>query len=59
MVEAHDESYSIHVENLGDDLKATLSDELIEQYRQKYTLKKPDRISSSEMSTAVPAPATV
>ena len=59
MVEAHAESYSIHVENLGDDLKATLSDELIEQYRQKYTLKKPDRISSSEMSTAVPAPATV
>ena len=59
MVEAHDESYSIHVENLGDDLKATLSDEMIEQYRQKYTLKKPDRISSSEMSTAVPAPATV
>ena len=57
MVEAHDESYSIHVENLGDDLKATLSDELIEQYRAKYALKntlnKPDKTAASEMPAAV------
>ena len=57
MVEAHDESYSIHVDNLGNELKATLSDELIEQYRAKYalknTLKKPDKTAASEMPAAV------
>lgn len=46
MIEAHDESYSIHVDNLGNELKASLSDEMIEQYRAKYTLKKSDKASS-------------
>ena len=40
MIEAHDTSYSIHVDNLGDELKASLSNDMIEQYRAKYTLKK-------------------
>ena len=57
MVEAHDESYSIHVDNLGNELKATLSDELVEQYRQKYTLKKNDRAAVSEQSTVTDAAA--
>ena len=48
MIEAHDESYSIHVENLGNELKASLSDELIEQYMEKYTLKKPEKELSDE-----------
>ena len=48
MIEAHDESYSIHVDNLGNELKASLSDELIEQYMEKYTLKKPENELSDE-----------
>ena len=48
MIEAHDESYSIHVDNLGNELKASLSDELIEQYMEKYTLKKPEKELSDE-----------
>ena len=58
MVEAHDESYSIHVDNLGNELKATLSDELIEQYRAKYSLKKMDRTYPAEASVAAAAAAT-
>ena len=54
---SHDESYSIHVDNLGNELKATLSDELVEQYRQKYTLKKNDRAAVSEQSTVTDAAA--
>ena len=56
MIEAHDESYSIHVDNLGNELKASLSDEMIEQYRAKYTLKKSDKASSE---ATVAAAATV
>ena len=40
MVEAHDESYSIHVDNLGEDIKNSLSDELVEEYRKKYSMKR-------------------
>lgn len=40
MMEAHDESYSIHVDNLGEDIKNSLSDELMEEYRSKYSLKR-------------------
>jgi Na+/phosphate symporter len=55
MIEAHDESYSIHVDNLGNELKASLSDELIDEYRAKYTLKKgekelPEFFSASSMA---------
>ena len=52
MIEAHDESYSIHVDNLGSELKASLSDELIEEYRRKYSLKKPEKESRSEQVPA-------
>ena len=52
MIEAHDESYSIHVDNLGDDLKNSLSNELIEQYREKYTLKKPEKAQDDSLVTA-------
>ncbi|MBQ9902145.1 MAG: Na/Pi cotransporter family protein [Clostridia bacterium] len=55
MIEAHDESYSIHVDNLGSELKASLSDELIEEYRQKYSLKKNDKELPAEEVAAAPA----
>ena len=55
MIEAHDESYSIHVDNLGTELKASLSDELIDQYRQKYKLRRLDNKGAEE----IPAAATV
>ncbi len=52
MIEAHDESYSIHVDNLGDELKASLMDELVEEYRQKYSIKKTDKASAPELPEA-------
>lgn len=52
MIEAHDESYSIHVDNLGDELKASLTDELVEEYRQKYSIKKTDKTSTPELPEA-------
>ena len=55
MIEAHDESYSIHVENLGNELKASLSDEMIEQYRAKYALKKQEKSEPPETQAAASA----
>ena len=52
MIEAHDESYSIHVDNLGDELKNSLSDELIEQYRSKYALKRPEKRAGTPAAAA-------
>ena len=40
MVEAHDESYSVHVDNLGEDIKNSLSNELVEEYRRKYSMRR-------------------
>ena len=51
MIEAHDESYSIHVDNLGDELKNSLSDELVDQYRAKYSLKKAEKDPAQAAAT--------